>query len=110
VKLLFDENLSPFLAGALSDLFPQSTHVRVVGLKSSPDPDVWQFAVENDFVIVSKDADLHDRSLLYGFPPKVIWIRLGNCSTKDVETLIRNEIEQIKVFIGDDVASFLALS
>ena len=110
MKLLFDENLSPFLTGALSDVFPQSTHVRNVGLKSSPAPDVWQFAIENDFVIVSKDADLHDRSLLYGFPPKVIWIRLGNCSTNDVETLIRNEIEKIRVFINDDVASFLALS
>lgn len=110
MKLLFDENLSPFLAGALTDLFPQSTHVRNVGLKTSPDSDVWQYAIENGFVIVSKDADLHDRSLLYGFPPKVIWIRLGNCSTTDVETLIRNEIDRIRAFFDDEFASFLALS
>jgi predicted nuclease of predicted toxin-antitoxin system len=110
VKLLFDENLSHKLAERLSDLFPGSTHVRNVGLSSSDDPDVWQYAVDNNFAIISKDADMHDRSLLFGFPPKVIWIRLGNCTTSDVEQLVRREIEIIKRFIEDDTASFLALS
>ena len=110
MKFLFDENLSHRLAEKLDDLFPGSTHVRNVGLKSSDDPDVWKYAVDNDFVIVSKDVDMHDRSLLFGFPPKVIWIRLGNCSTREVENLIRSEIELINRFVGDDFASFLALS
>jgi len=48
--------------------------------------------------IISKDADMHDRSLLFGFPPKVIWIRRGNCTTLDVEEMIRREIEIIKRF------------
>ena len=110
MKLLFDENLSHKLAERLSDLFPDSTHVRNVGLKSSDDPDVWKFATENDFAIVSKDADMHDRSLLFGFPPKVIWIRLGNCSTGQVDDLVRREIEVITKFLKDEFASFLALS
>jgi predicted nuclease of predicted toxin-antitoxin system len=110
VKLLFDENLSYKLAERLSDIFPDSTHVRNVGLKSSDDPDVWKYAVDNDFAIISKDADMHDRSLLFGFPPKVIWVRLGNCKTSDVEELVRREIEIIKRFLEDDIASFLALS
>lgn len=111
VKLLFDENLSHMLAERLADLLPSSINVRDVGLKSAPDPDVWQFAIENEFAIVSKDADLlHDRSLLFGFPPKVIWIRLGNCSTNDVERLIPKEIDALRNFIGDEFASFLALS
>jgi len=110
MKLLFDENLSPRLAIVLADLFPDSTHVRNVGLKSSDDPVVWKYAVENEFVIISKDSDMHDRSLFFGFPPKVIWIRLGNCSTADVETLVRKEIAAVLRFLGDDTASFLALS
>ncbi len=110
MNFLFDENLSHMLAEYLSDVFPDSTHVRNVGLKSSGDPEVWKYAVENEFVIVSKDADMHDRSLIYGFPPKVIWIRLGNCSTKNVEDLIRKEREKILKFFEDDYASFLALS
>jgi predicted nuclease of predicted toxin-antitoxin system len=91
VKLLFDENLSHRLVEKLFDVFPASTHVRLVGLKSAEDPMVWQFAVDEEFVIVSKDSDMHDRSLLFGFPPKVIWIRLGNCSTREVKGLIRRE-------------------
>ena len=110
MKLLFDENLSPSLAERLANVFPSSTHVRNVRLKSASDLEVWDFAIENDFVIVSKDSDLHDRSLLYGFPPRIIWIRLGKCSTNDVETLVRNEFDRIKIFITDEVASFLALS
>ena len=77
MKLLFDENLSHKLSERLSDLFPNSSHVRNVGLKAADDPLVWQFAVDNDFTLVSKDADMHDRSLLLGFPPKIVWIRLG---------------------------------
>ena len=110
MKLLFDENLSPILAEQLSDFFPDSDHVRNVGLKSAADPEVWTVAHENDFVIVSKDSDMHDRSLLFGFPPKVIWIRLGNCSTRQVLELFRREKETIRKFIEDDTASFLALS
>ena len=110
MKLLFDENLSHRLALRLADLFPDSTQVRLVGLESADDPDVWQLAVDSGYIIVSKDADMHDRSLLFGYPPKVIWVRLGNCSTREVENLIRKEIELIKKFNSDEFASFLALS
>ena len=110
MKLLFDENLSHRLVEKLTDLFPDSTHVRLVGLESAEDPKVWQLAVGEDFVVVSKDSDMHDRSLLFGFPPKVIWIRLGNCSTREVESLIRREYSKITEFVEDDFASFLTLS
>lgn len=110
MKLLFDENLSHTLVDRLGDLFPGSTHVRDVGLQSANDPAVWDFAVSESYTIVSKDADLHDRSILFGFPPKVIWIRLGNCSTSQVESLIRRELDLIHKFLNDDRASFLALS
>jgi predicted nuclease of predicted toxin-antitoxin system len=110
MKLLFDENLSPKLARRLSDLFPRSTHVRDVGLKSSDDLLVWEYAKENDLMIVSKDADMHDRSLIFGYPPKVIWVRLGNCSTRQVEELLRREFIAVQKFYEDDYVSFLALS
>ena len=89
MKLLFDENLSHRLTIRLGDLFPESLHVRDVGLKSAIDPDVWEFARASGLIIVSKDSDMHQRSFLYGYPPKVIWVRLGNCSTNDVESLLR---------------------
>jgi predicted nuclease of predicted toxin-antitoxin system len=59
MKLLFDENLSPKLSTRLSDLFPGSLHVRDVGMKATIDPIVWNYAKDNDLMIVSKDADMH---------------------------------------------------
>ncbi|MGD9561978.1 MAG: DUF5615 family PIN-like protein [Pyrinomonadaceae bacterium] len=109
MKLLFDENLSHTLTGRLADLFPASAHVRDIGMKATIDPVVWDHAKANDLVIVSKDADMHDLSLVFGNPPKVIWIRLGNCSTQQVEELLRREFEVIKLFVEDDSVSLLPL-
>ena len=82
MKLLFDENLSPRLVAALADLFPESAHVDRLGMGGEPDPVIWEYAKCHGFVLVSKDSDFHERSLLYGHPPKVVWIRRGNCSTR----------------------------
>ena len=83
-RLLFDENLSHFLVDLLAADFPGSAHVRDCGMKGADDADVWRYAAQNGFTIVSKDGDLHQMSLLYGAPPKVIWLRVGNCRTDEV--------------------------
>jgi len=110
MKLLFDENLSPQLVRLLHDLFPDSVHVRDVGLKAADDPVVWKYAQDNALIICSKDSDMHQRSFLLGYPPKVVWVRLGNCSTSDVANLLRKHFAAIEVFANDDYASFLTLS
>ncbi len=84
MKLLFDQNLSHRLVGQLSTEFPGSAHVRDAGLAASPDLTVWTHAAAGGFMLVSKDTDFQQRALLYGHPPKVIWVRLGNCSTEVV--------------------------
>ena len=99
MKLLFDQHLSHKLVRHLADLFPDSIHVRDVGLKTAPDPLVWEYAKSNGLMIVSKDSDFHQRSFLYGFPPKVIRLRLGNCSTADVEHVLRTNFDTIKSFM-----------
>ena len=83
MKLLFDQNISPHLTLKLKDLFLGSAHVR--------------------------DFDFHQRSFLYGPPPKVIWIQRGNCSTQDIETIFRQHHQDIRRFDNDPVASFLIL-
>ncbi|MEC4988177.1 MAG: DUF5615 family PIN-like protein [Oscillatoria sp. PMC 1068.18] len=106
---MFDENLSPKLPSLLKDLFPDSLHVRDVGMKATIDSIVWNYAKDNDLMIVSKDADMHDLSLVFGNPPKVIWIQLGNCSTLQVDSLLRRDFEAIKLFYEDKSLSLLAL-
>ncbi len=110
MKLLFDENLPPRLVSLLADLYPALVHVRDVGLKNVPDELVWQYAQDNDLVIVSKDSDFHHRSLLFGFPPKVIWLRRGNCSVQDVETMLRDHQAEIEAFDNDPEGAFLVLT
>lgn len=109
MKLLFDENLSFRLPSRLADLFPGSLHVRNVDMQATTDPIVWDYAKANGLIIVSKDADMHDMSLAQGSPPKVIWLRLGNCSTQQVESLLRREFSSIKLFYEDQSLSLLAL-
>lgn len=110
MRLLFDENLSHQLVRLLADIFPQSLHVRDVGLKSADDPVVWQYAKGNRLIIVSKDSDLHQRSFVLGHPPKLVWVRLGNCSTAEIERLLRSHFSAIAIFHKDAETSFLTLS
>ncbi len=109
MKLLFDENLSFRLPHRLADIFPNSIHVRDVNLKAADDPMVWDYAKNNDLMIVSKDVDMHDLSLVFGNPPKVIWLRLGNCSTSAVEKILRQDFDVIKLFYEDEQLSLLEL-
>jgi predicted nuclease of predicted toxin-antitoxin system len=109
VRLLLDQNLSPRLLTALADLYPGSTHVREVGLQAADDDTVWQYAAEHGFAIVSKDADFHERSFVYGHPPKVVWLRRGNCSTDEIAGLLRAHHTDLLALEQDAENSFLAL-
>jgi len=110
MKLLFDENLSDRLVGQLAAEFPGSMHVREVGLGAATDSAVWAYAAANQFVSVSKDTDFQQRALLLGHPPKVVWLRLGNCPTSAVAALLRSRQGDLLAFEADPVASFLAVS
>jgi predicted nuclease of predicted toxin-antitoxin system len=109
LKLLLDENLSPILPAALLDCYGECQHVRDVGLKASSDAEVWEYAASKGLVIVTKDSDFRQRSFLHGHPPKVIWIGLGNCSTKMIEDLLRRWITEVAEFLADGVKAFLVL-
>lgn len=109
LRLLFDQNLSRHLNRLLEDLYPDSLHVRDINLESGHDNLVWEHAKSKALVIVTKDSDFVQLSAMLGHPPKVIWLRLGNVSTRDVETLLRHRYEDISVFCQDGDTSLLTL-
>lgn len=109
MKLLFDENLSPKLVAALDDVFPDSAHVERIGLGSTPDRVVWEYARTHGYTLVSKDSDFHELCVLFGYPPKVIWLKRGNCTNKQIELTLRNKAEQIENFLNDSEAAFLMI-
>ena len=108
-KLLFDQNLSPKLINRLADLYPNSEHLDLLGLGTTDDVVVWEHAKYNDFVVVTKDADFADLSVLRGFPPKVVWIRRGNCSTNDIVEILRNHNTKIEDLVADSASGILTL-
>jgi predicted nuclease of predicted toxin-antitoxin system len=109
MKLLFDQNLSPRLVRSLCDLYPDSVHVRDVGLRDATDTAIWGHAKQHGFVIISKDSDFQQRSLLHGHPPKFIWLRVGNCPTLIVEELLRKHSGAIHAFERNPTGSHLML-
>ena len=109
MRLLFDENLSPRLTEALKELYPKSLHVRDVGLASADAAVIWAYAQEHGLVITSKDSDFRQRSFAFGPPPKVVWIGRGNCSTAEIEAILRERYDTLTAFSEDQESAFLAL-
>jgi len=110
LKLLLDENLSPRLIALIGDLYPGSRHVEDYELLNAPDEEVWRFAAENGFAIVSKDSDFSELSALHGSPPKVIWLRVGNCTTDRAGLALRDSFASIQAFLETNEESCLVLT
>ena len=108
-KLLFDQNLSPKLVERLADLHPNSDHLDLLDLGTADDALVWEYARRNGFVVVTKDADFADLSVLRGFPPKIVWIRRGNCSTNDIEKILRHHYTAIEDLVSHSDSGILTL-
>jgi len=110
MKLLLDENLSDRSINKIIDLYPDSRHVKTLGLLNTDDSLIWEFAKFNGFVIVSKDSDFHQRSLLYSHPPKFIYLRIGNSPTSMIVEILRNNFLVIVEFFNSEVESVLILN
>ena len=109
MKLLLDQNLSPRLCDRLRDVWTEVVHVRAVGLATADDSAVWAYARQHGFTIVSKDGDFSSRSSLFGAPPKVIWLALGNCSTSEIERHLRRHRQEIETFIAEPDTTLLVI-
>jgi predicted nuclease of predicted toxin-antitoxin system len=109
VRLLFDHHLSPTLVERLKDLLPDSDHVWNLNLHNVPDSSVWLYGREHGFTIVSKDADFSEISMELGYPPKLIWLRIKNWSTDQIEELIRSGYSRIAALAGATERGILVL-
>lgn len=110
MKLLLDENLSPKLAARLQAQFPGSSQVELLGLKGQPDEVVWEYARLHGFIIVSKDNDFRQKAFLFGPPPKVIWLSIGNAGTGLIEALLKRNSERIRQFNNQAEEALLVLT
>ena len=78
-------------------------------MDQADDRSVWEYALQGGFIVVTRDADFNELSILRGFPPKVIWIRRGNCSTNQIAEILRSHLEDIQAFAQDPSLGVLTL-
>jgi len=110
MKLLLDENLSRRIVPFIQDLYPNSTQVALVGLEQTNDKTIRQYAIDNEFIITTKDADFYEMNILYGQPPKIIWLKMGNQSkATTINTLLDNHaaIEQASLLENKECIEIL---
>ena len=101
MKLLFDQNISFRVSKHLRSTFPDCKQVRELHLENATDLEIWNYAKKEEYTIVTFDADFYDLVTLYGHPPKIIWLRMGNTTTQNLVHSIQSHFDIIKSFITD---------
>lgn len=109
MRLLLDQNLSRHLVRMLEADYPNSSHVAELGLGAATDRAIWDFARDHNFMVVSKDSDFRQLAFLLGPPPKAIWLRVGNATTREVLDVIRQHHNAIAEFAANDQEALLVL-
>jgi predicted nuclease of predicted toxin-antitoxin system len=109
MKFLVDENISRKIVPAIASSFPDSRHVTDLSLQTKDDSAIWDFAKENGFSILTKDSDFNEILAMKQFPPKIVWIQRGNCSTPAILEIINTNILRINSFLIDADNGLLVL-
>ena len=109
MKLLFDQNISPKIAKQIESDFSGSYQVRHVGLEDASDSQIFDFAKENGYAIVTFDADFVDLNIIRGIPPKIIWLKTGNLTTKAISTLLQKNKSSLIEFLESSALGILEI-
>ena len=78
-------------------------------MTEATDTIIWNYAKQHGFVIVSKDSDFQQRSLLLNHPSKFIWLRIGNCPVTIIQELLRRHSVLLHTFDRSSAESHLML-
>lgn len=109
MKLLLDENLSRRLVPFIQDRYPGSTQISLLGLEQADDKTVRQYAIDHGFVIVTKDADFYEMNALYGPPPQIVWLKLGNQSKAATIKALLDNHHTIEQALLDDARAYIEI-
>ncbi len=96
MKFLCDVHISYKLAKMLVSLGFDAIHVNEILNKSeTKDSDLSKYADQNNFVIISKDADFRDTYFVKRTPKKLIRVMLGNISNHELLRIFRENMDTI---------------
>ncbi len=99
MKLLLDQNISYRLTSRVGQVFGEASHVRELGLEDEDDRVIWKYARDNGLVIVTFDSDFYELSVVWGIPPKIVWLRSSDQTSSNVEHMLRSNEENIVAFV-----------
>ena len=99
------ENLLRRMREILEPYFPESSQLSLVGLEGAKDSEIWSFAGENNFGIVTRDSYFSELAALHSPPPKVIVLQISNCRWWDMASPIIKKHKELATYLGQpDVA------
>ncbi|MCF8363291.1 MAG: DUF5615 family PIN-like protein [Prolixibacteraceae bacterium] len=101
MRFLFDQNISHKILKIIPEIYAESTTVKNEGLINATDKEIWDYAKKHNYIIVTQDSDFNDLNSLYGFPPKIIWLRMGNLKTTSIVNILVEYTDEINNFIND---------
>ena len=110
MKLLLDANISWRLCPFLLEHFCESVHLNKTELTPpAKDIDIWNYAKEKDYTIVTQDTDFLNFLDTKGYPPKIILIKTGNINRKQMEEILLKAKQSIIDFHANDEYGLLEI-
>jgi predicted nuclease of predicted toxin-antitoxin system len=110
MKLLLDANVSWRLIARLQFYFDDCFHVDHIGLTvPAKDIEIWNYALNNDFIIITNDDDFLNLAIQKGFPPKVVLLRTGNQSSNYLTALLIKHVNDIRDLYLSEEYGFLEI-
>jgi predicted nuclease of predicted toxin-antitoxin system len=110
MKVLIDQNISYRIVPQIESLFDFLTHVKFLGWIDWNDHDIFMTARDQKYdAVITLDEDFNKLLLQHGTPPKIIWIKTGNCSTSKLVEVITTHGQIILDFLSDDTYDCLEL-
>lgn len=99
-RFLVDAQLPPALARKIAALGHEAAHVLDVGLLECSDRQIWDYAVTNGAVIITKDEDFAIRASVSKAPPPIVWVRIGNCPNARLLAWFEAELPAVIAALG----------
>jgi predicted nuclease of predicted toxin-antitoxin system len=102
IRLLLDENISPALVGRLADIDVYAQSVPYVGLSGGTDHEIWQYALEHDFAVVTTNARDFIPLLVVEVHPGLIALRESGLTRDEQWNRIGPVVQHIKASKDQD--------
>lgn len=110
MKFLIDANVSWRICKSLQAYVAECIHVDYCKLRvPAKDFEIWEFAKTHNYIIITNDEDFINLSTLYGFPPKIVVLKLGNQNNQNIESTLVKYFKDIEIMSDSNDTGILEI-